>query len=218
MGLARITHSMNFALENLYLVLKYKAPRDLSAVGCFDYGPDEKELAGISVGRRNITDYALLRMEFYGDGWETWGTKEEVGYFLPRLLEFSSVETHDRLENSALFSLFKYKLPDLFLPINQDWTRLEKAAIRRYFVALLERELLTNDDVSMICECALTLGMRPDEIFQYWNSPEPLRQKQIENLLFHFVDSTDGKQVVGGLYLEHDARVRAFLDALDGRL
>lgn len=91
------------------------------------FGPTPDEVIGISKSLRDIPNSALKGMEFYEYGWDVWGTKSEVGYFLPRLLEYLANDP-DYLDSPGLFGLFQFKLYRLFSDSNTDWTKLEKNA------------------------------------------------------------------------------------------
>ena len=124
-----MSDALKHAIEKLYVAFDLYEIDNLKETSCFDYGPTQEELSGISKSLRDISDNILLRMEFFAYGWDSWGTKNEVGYFLPRLMEYLADDV-DRLDNAGLFSLFKYKLRDLFSDANEDWTDRQKESIR----------------------------------------------------------------------------------------
>jgi len=169
-------------VEELYRVFRsYQINSDLKDVGVFDFGPSESELEGISKSLRDIPDSVLLSMEFYGWGWDSWGTEEEVKYFLPRLLELIS-EDISKLE--TLFSLIKYKLPNIFLP-HSDWPVDEVGALHRYFSKLLLHN--ASGEIGYLLEALIVMGMPSNEIIDILNvSAMEVQHESADNVLQHF--------------------------------
>lgn len=200
------------AIEKLYLVFKTYEIGNPEKISCFDFGPSPEELLGVSKDLRDIPDSTLAGMEFFAYGWDSWGTKNEVGYFLPRLMEYLANDV-ERLENAGLFSLFKYKLHDLFSDTN-DWTHEETECLREFMTALLQERLSVDTNVGMLIECALTLNLDPQHILSNWKSNEHPHRKQLVALLEHFNCPVYGESTPKGLYLDDSARIQVFLDLL----
>lgn len=209
---------IKLAIERLYQVFKIYKIEDLAKVSCFDFGPTEEELAGLSKGLRNIPINVLDKMEFYAEGWNSWGSENEVKYFLPRLLECIA-ENVEFLSYPSCFSLFKYKLPNCFSAINKDWSDVEKNSIKDFFDALLEFHFFKSVEIGYLIECALTLNMLPDLIVSKWNSNEKLHKKQVINLFKHF-NCPDYARPCNpeGVYLGNSERIKTFLDYVYTRL
>jgi hypothetical protein len=198
------------AIEKLYVAFDSYGISNLKETSCFDYGPTQDEFLGISKPLRDIPDNILRRMEFFAFGWDSWGTKSEVGYFLPRLMEYLSDDVN-RLEDPGLFSLFKYKLRNLFSDANEDWTDNQKESLFQFFVALLEERLSKDNEVNILIECALALNLTPQIIFSHWNTDEDTRTKQVVKLFKHFKYSRSNPK---GLYFDDSERIKVFLDLL----
>lgn len=193
------------AIEKLYLVFKTYRIGDPEKISCFDFGPSSEQLLDVSKDLRDIPDSTLSGMEFYAYGWGSWGTKNEVGYFLPRLMEYLANDV-ERLEHPGFFSLFKYKLHDLFSDSNTDWTKEETECLCEFMTALLQERLSVDNNVSMLIECALALNLDPQHIISNWKSDEHLHKNQVIALFEHFTPE--------GLYFKDSARIQVFLDLL----
>lgn len=173
---------MDDEIENLFQVFqKYRITIALDSAGVFDFGPSESELKGISKPLREIPEDVLLSMEFYGHGWTSWGTEEEVKYYLPRLLELFS-KNLDALER--VFSLLKFKLNDALLP-ESDWPEREVKALHGYFISLLKCNL--TQDVGYLIEGLVVVGFSAEEVLGVLRGAEPSSQKICaEKVLAHF--------------------------------
>jgi hypothetical protein len=201
------------AIERLYLTFNTYEIGNPETISCFDFGPSIEELSGLSKDLRNIPDSTLAGMEFFEYGWDSWGTKNEVGYFLPRLMEYLANDA-EKLENPGLFSLFKYKLRDLFSDTNHDWTHDEKESLSEFMTAFLLERLSVDNDVGMLIECALALNLDSQHILSNWKSDEQLHIKQVVTLFEHFNCPAYGKSTPEGVYFDNSARIQVFLDLL----
>ncbi len=204
------------SIEKLYFAFNSYEISNLEKTSCFDYGPTSKELSGVSKPLREIPDDILIGMEFFAYGWDSWGSKNEVGYFLPRLMEYLADDIC-RLDNPGLFSLFKYKLRDLFSDTHNDWTDRQKESLLIFFTALLQEHLSDDINVDMLIECALVLDLPPQIILSHWNADKQTRKKQVVALFKHF-KSTTRESTPKGLYFDDCERIRVFLDLLSERL
>jgi hypothetical protein len=173
---------MEDEIENLYQVFqRYRITIALNHVGVFDFGPSESELKGISKPLKEIPEDVLLSMEFYGYGWSSWGTEEEVKYYLPRLLGLFSKKL-EALEH--VFSLLKFKLNDALLP-ESDWPKHEVKALRDYFISLLKCNI--TQDIGYLIEGLVVVGFSAEEVLGVLRESEPLSQKICaEKILAHF--------------------------------
>ena len=156
-------------------------------------------------------------MEFYAYGWTSWGTKEEIGYFLPRLMEYLLADIN-RLSYPGLFGLFKYKLKNLFSESNTDWTTVEKESLRKFLMGLFENHFSKSVDIGMAIECALALDMPPQDIFDIWKFDQKLYVMQIYSVSKHFKVPMGIQAEPQGLYFEGTARIASFFDLLNQRL
>jgi hypothetical protein len=205
-----MSDALKQAIEKLYLAFNLYEIDNLNKTSCFDYGPTPEELSGISKSLRDIPDNIMARMEFFAYGWDSWGTKNEVGYFLPRLMMYLADDV-DRLDDPGFFSLFKYKLRDLFSDANEDWTDKQKENLFEFFTVLLEEHLSDDIEVDMLIECALALDLAPQIIFSHWNTDEQTRKKQVVAILKHFRYS---RATPKGQYFDDSERIKIFLELL----
>lgn len=178
-------NSIKISIDDLYRAFsKYKID-EFQQVGCFDLGPTLEEAELLSRELRCIPDSIIANMEFYGSGWDSWGSKADVGYFLPRLMQFIA-EDVSRLEISGIFSLFTFKLEGYFLESNVDWNAEEKAALENFLIVLINERLSIDHDVSLLLECALILQLDLRFMISTWKSNQQLHKSQLISLLNHF--------------------------------
>ena len=182
---------MKELIEKLYSIFQSYQIDDFSKVGCFDYGPSTEELEGISLPLREIPVSIIKSMEFYGYGWEEWGTESEVKYFLPRILEVLQ-EDVQLLDQSGFFSFFKYKLTNCLKPMNADWSDIERSALGEFFESLLRQNLQSTIQVGSLIEAMIEVGMSVSTITLLWvNTTIELRLLQIPEVLLRFKDWRD---------------------------
>ena len=198
------------ALEELYLAFSGFELGKLEDVSCFDYGPTNQEVADLARPLRDIPNRTMAKMEFYAFGWDSWGSKQEAGYFLPRLMTYLA-EDITRLREPALFSLFKYKLQGVLSHPSKDWTDRQIEALREFFVSLLEQHLSVDTEVGMLIECVLAVGLDSQTIFANWNSSEPLYARQTEAILRHFRYTDPDRDIPKGLYFDDREIVQSFV-------
>jgi hypothetical protein len=209
-----VDNTLKTAIENLYLTFNIFEISNLEDVGCFDFGPTPEELAGISKPLRDIPNDTLKGMEFFAYGWDSWGSKNEVGYFLPRLMEYLA-EDIERLENPGLFSLFKYKLRDFFPENNEDWTEKQKESLLNYFRILLVKHLSNDIEIGFLIECVLSLDFPSQIILSCWNPDKETRRQQIKFLCDHFsYQPNQQDSIPSGVYFHNSERIGTFLDHL----
>ena len=209
-----VDDTLKLAIENLYLTFNSYGISNPEEVGCFDFGPSPEELAGISKPLRDIPDDTLRGMEFFAYDWDSWGSKNEIGYFLPRLLEYL-VEDIERLEDPGFFSLFNYKLINLFSETNDDWTEKQKDSLLNYFRTVLAKHLSNDTEIGFLIECVLSLDFPPQIIFSCWNTDNQTRRKQIKSLYDHFsYHPNQQDSIPSGVYFHNSERIGTFLDHL----
>lgn len=212
-----MTHAIKLAIENLYEVFNRYKINDFAHVTCFDYGPTAEELATISGDLRHIPINILDRMEFYADNWDSWGTENEVKYFLPRLLECMYWDI-ELLTSPSYFSLFKYKLKNCFSS-NEKWSEKEKNCIKFFFDNVLELHFSKSIEIEFLIECTLALDMSPASIMRKWKNQEALYKSQIKRVLEHFYYTDYTKSCSSkGVYLDNNERILKFLDYLLSKL
>jgi hypothetical protein len=204
-------------LDELYKTFSNYRIGDLARVSCFDLGPTAAELAGIQVELRHIPEETLAGMEFFAYGWRTWGTKQEVGYFLPRLMEYLAQDMQ-RLGQPGLFGLFKYKLTHLFAITNQDWTGAEKESIRKVVYALLQNHFAKSTNLGLVVEWALILAISPQAILDLWQYDQELYPYQMVALFKHFKFSPSSQSHPQGLHFKDSVKIKEFLDLVTQRL
>ncbi|WP_420589546.1 hypothetical protein [Bacterioplanoides sp.] len=200
------------AIDKLYKTFSDYKIEDFHKIGCIDLGPSPKEVKALSNGLKEIPDEILKIMEFYGEGWNSWGSKEDVGYLLPRLMQYLADDI-SRLD-SGVFSLFDFKLVNFFSDSNSDWTNDEKDSLNDFITALIEERLSVDVDIGLLIECALTLNYDLQNVISKWKSNENLYKDQIILLLDHFNYDIPFESSPEGYHFFDNDKIRAFLDSL----
>jgi len=212
-----LKNSLSEAIEDLYQTYKTYKVEDPKKVGCFDMGPTQDEVEGLSNELRNIPDRTLANMEFYGSGWKSWGSKSDVGYFLPRLMQYIANDV-SRLEIRGVFSLFPFKLEGFFSDSNKEWNLNEKASLRNFMAVLFKERFAVDVDVGFLIEWALILHLENNLIISSWNSIEKFNKEQVVSLLVHFDCYKYGEADLGGSCYYDSKRIQAFIDSLFTKL
>lgn len=205
-----MSDALKQAIENLYLAFRTYEIGDPKEVSCFEYGPTPEEISGVSRDLRNIPDSTLNGVIFYNYGWDYWGSKNEVGYFLPRLMEYFA----DDVARFELGGLFKFKLGYVFSDTNDDWTDEEKESLRQFITVLLQEHLSIDNDVGYLIECGLMLSLTPEYILSIWKSDKQLHKKQVVALFEHFSCPVYAESTPIGRYFKSSATIEVFLDLL----
>lgn len=201
-------NDLTTAVEKLYLIFRHYKIDDFTKISCFDYGPTAEELASISKDIQEIPDEVLQSMEFYDSTWDSWGTKNEVGYFLPRLMQYIADDV-SRINDMGMHSLFKYKLAGLFSYATRDWSREEKQSLYAFFTALLTQHLSRDIYVGGLIECTLALGFTTEYIFTCWKTDTQKRKQQHIQIIEYFE--------FGSMYLKNTENYQPFLQRLKGQ-
>lgn len=178
-------NSINNSIDDLYQAFSTYKIKELQKVGCFDFGPSLDEIEGLSNELRCIPDRTIANMEFYGYGWDSWGSKSDVGYFLPRLMQYIAADI-SRLEVPGIFSLFPFKLEGFFSETNTDWNAEEKSKLKEFMVVLINERLSIDTDIGLLIELALILQLDINFVISNWKFNEQLYKSQMISLLSHF--------------------------------
>ncbi len=174
------------AIDGLYSTFASYRVTNLEGLGIYDFGPDEDELAAVrDFALSDIPKDALRTMEFYGEGWESWGSESEVKHFLPRLLQAIS----DDLEmlGGGPCSLFKFKLCGAIRSTRRAprcgvrWPDDERHSLAVWANAAVAYHLHRSIGVLDLIEAVLEMGMRSDEITRTWSGvSRELRSVQVD--------------------------------------
>lgn len=186
--MASLSKNLEQVLEQVYRGFAHYPRPNLATLSLFDFGPTEKELKEVSKPLDQISFEVIRGMEFYESAWNSWGTKAEVSYFLPRLLEFLASDI-TVLGYPSTFGLFKYKLRGTLEQECELWTPTEKEALRQFFLALLKMELnhlfqeldsesylqrfdlhLDASSVMHYFATCLMIGLTGEELIQAWKA------------------------------------------------
>jgi len=156
---------------------KYRKP-DLKNLSCVDFEMTEEDFIHFDqISLNRIQEKEICKLEFYGYGWDEWGTEAEVKYFLPRIFECLALKNVS-WEGPTIHSLFKYKLCNLY-----NWPDDEKIAVLHFLKAWFSIISKENSDITE----AIQLICYVDQINPYlseWNKiDQSLKEKQIANLL-----------------------------------
>lgn len=179
------SNRLQAALERLYEVFAPYQISDIANVGCFDFGPTSSEAAALSGDVREIPDDVVVRMEFFGKGWSSWGTREEVKHLLPRLMEYLADDV-GRLGDPGFLSLFSYKLTGCLSTGNRDWSAVEQESIKEFLLALLESDAAEPGDLGNLLEVMLELGLDTKSLIGVWSGSKSLDRSQLESVFTHF--------------------------------
>lgn len=204
-------------IDNLYKTFSSYKVKNFEEMGCFDYGPTPEEAETLSNGLKNIPDETVKSMEFFGFGWDSWGTKNEVGYLIPRIMQYFAGDVV-RLEDIRLFSLFKYKLVGFFSCSSSEWTHEEKNSLSDFIRAIMEERLSIDTDVGLLIECGLTLSYDLVALISSLKINNSLYKKQVVSLLdyFDYVPYSDSQPV--GYQFDDSEKIKELLDFLIQRL
>lgn len=204
------------SLDSVYDSFKQHTLKNCKSIGCFDFGPTDAELEDISKNLKDIPDEIVGRMEFFDKSWNSWGSKEEIKYFLPRVFEYIANDIH-RLADPGTFSFFKYKLAKCLLPDNQDWNEGEKQAIRNFFSSLLAFYFSSPEDIADLIEAALAIGISPESLLVFWEQNATDKVKKIKYLEDEYKTSIKGDNSVIAkqrLYYENTDELSRFLSLI----
>ena len=159
--------SINNSIDGLYQAFSTYEIKEPEKIGCFDFGPTPDEIEGLSNELRCIPDRTIANMEFYGDGWDSWGSKSDVGYLLPRIMQYLATDV-SRLEIPGIFSLFPFKLKGFFSESNIDWNTKEKSKLKDFMIVLINERLSKDNDIGLLIESALILQLDLDFVISSW--------------------------------------------------
>lgn len=177
-----MANKIQIMLKELYKTFSKYNLKNLREVGFYDYWPTEYELQEISKPVKDISDKAIASMEFFWED-ETWWTKEEVKYLLPRIFEYVYYNTSN-LEDAWCFSYFKYKLKN---SINNDFfNKKEKEIVGKYFNVLLQENFSKNKELGYLIELSVVIGYNSKRVLDIWEIKTIKIYEQLENLLQHF--------------------------------
>lgn len=201
------------ALNDLYRAFNGYDDFDPKNVGCFDFGPSQKVIEDLSGDLRNIPDSALVHMEFHGGGWDSWGSKIDVGYLLPRLMQFIA-EDVGRLQIGGIFSLFTCKLNDFFLCSSVDWNSDEKLALRNFMEALLKERASIDTDLGLLIEMALVLKLDLTFLISNWRINNHRHKEQMVFMLIYFGCNENGESDLIGEYFNDSEVIQGFINSM----
>lgn len=195
---------------------KYKIS-DLENVTFYDYGPSQMELEGISKPVREIPERAIDGMEFFSYEFNEWGTAEEVKYLLPRMLEYLSTSP-EGLYRPGFFSFFKYKLKNCILKASSLLDENERSLVADFFRSFLISRLNSSEDINMLIECAVEIGIEPAEFIELWKPEKKLLVRQLAKAYRHFEIKKHKLAYGPCLYSEENEKVYEILGAIFGSL
>jgi hypothetical protein len=208
-----VKNSINNSIDDLYQAFSTYEIKELQEVGCFDFGPTPDEIEGLSNELRCIPDRTIASMEFSGGGWDSWGSKSDVGYFLPRLMQYIAADVN-RLVIPGIFSLFPFKLKDFFSESNIDWNAEEKSKLKNFMIILINERLSIDNDIGLLIELALILQLDLNFVIFSWKLNEQLYQSQLISLLSHFGCYEYGdKDLSGDSYFDSE-KIQLLLTAM----
>ncbi len=115
------------SLQDIYKIFSgYKKPS--VNLTCLDYGPTKEEIEVFQKFELQELPYDFIsKLEFYDETWGTWGTCEEVKYFIPRVFEYMALHWMNKEGNQYWFfnKSINYKLRR-----RDNWTQEEQHAIK----------------------------------------------------------------------------------------
>jgi len=204
--------------DKAYKVFSKYRIDDFENVTFYDFSPSEEELKDISKPLRKIPDKAIESMEFFSEDFESWGTKLEVKFLIPRLLEYLTNHIEE-LEDPGFFSFFNYKLKDSLLDTSVVLNIEEKSIVRDYFLTLLTMHMNQRDDVCMLLECSLAIGITPAKIMEKWQPQEKQLIKQLIIAYKHFEINALALPITSkGLYYDGSNNLNELLNSIFGKI
>lgn len=205
--------SIQKAIDDLYQAFSGYKIEDMTTIGCFDFGPTEEEVKALSNGLRNIPDETIQFMEFYGSGWDSWGSKIDIGFLLPRLMQYVA-EDIERLDDISFFSLFNYKLLNFFSDSNSDWSPKEKESLNRFIKILIREAIPSNNNIGLLIECAFILDFDLKNAIKDQSKHKQAYKRQLISLLDYFDYIVYGESYPKGYHFDDSAKIKAFLDSM----
>jgi hypothetical protein len=187
------------SLIRLYEVFSiYNKPDTLT---CIDYGATNEEQAIFNANKlKSFPCEFINKLEFYDETWQSWGTKEEVKYFLPRVLECITLRLLDQGEAYLNISI-RYKLLG-----RKFWSSSEFEAIG-VFAKHMFSYYLVHGDLKAIDEAFdLLIACGLDHMIMLGMIKMAARKEDVVQAMFKCWIYVESKRGLGfdGYYLEVD--------------
>jgi hypothetical protein len=176
-------------IVNLYAVFSVYPKISVGPIGCIDYGgTEEEQILFSSTPLKEIPEDYIRRLEFYDPTWDSWGNENEVKYLLPRILECIAINP-ENIEDAGIFSLFKYKMSDLYKEKGSKWAQNESRVIKDYLFHLFEHVAHNHTNINLILELLCSVSADMEAYFLIWQKlPTDLKAVQIENWVLEYLD------------------------------